>query len=133
MTGRPPKKVTQAQRDKVKLLKAAGWSNERIAAQIGMARNTLEDKFRAEIDFGADMEEAELLASAKAAAKKKNVAAIKWLAEKFATAGAAQRLVGRERPAPPAKAPKLGKNEERQRAAEKVGGKFAPPPPPKLH
>ena len=30
------------------------------------------------------------------------------------------------------KAPKLGKKEERQIAAQNVGGKYAPPEPPKL-
>lgn len=133
MAGRPRFQPTAKQRERVKLLKADGWSNERIAAQIGIAHDTLAAAFKSEIEFGADAKRIELIEAMERAAKKGNASAGKWLHDRFAAAGAAQQLVNRERPAEGPKAEKLGKREERQQAAEKVRGKFAPPAPPKLH
>ncbi len=106
-------KPTRAQRERVKLLKADGWSNERIAALIGVARNTLEAAFAAEIEFGADQKKAEVLEDLKAASKKGNASAARQLLDRFDTAKAL-----RPEPTIAPKPPKLGKKQIEQQAAE---------------
>lgn len=137
MAGRPPFKPTYAQRERVKMLKADGWPNERIARNLEIARNTLEKVFPEELEHGADEAQAELMGWAVKAAKKGNASMVKWLAERYAAARAAQQVASRE-VAPPVeepKAAKLGKKEIQQQSAEAITGKFAPPPAPerKLH
>lgn len=141
MAGRPRFKPTKPQRDRVKLLKAMGWSNERIAAQVldkkgkPICRNTLETVFASELLHGADAKRVENIEAMQRAAMKGNASAGKWLDEKYAAGRAAEQLEGREspasqpRPEQPA-AEKPGKKELRQEAAGRVTGKFAPPPPP---
>ena len=131
-TGRPEFKPTGVQRDRVMRLRADGWSQERIARQIGVDVGTLNKHFAGELEHGADIKRELLLEWAEKAAKKGNATLIKWLHERQTASSAADQLKSRES-APEPKAPKLGKKEERQKAAEQVGGKFAPPPPPKLH
>ena len=121
---RPRFKPTSAQRDLVKLLKADGWPNERIATYFGIARNTLETTFAPEIEFGADFKRAKLLEWMQAAARKGSVAAGRWLAARFDAVAAAAAIEKKQ--------PKLGKKERQQEAAQKVKGKFAPPAPPKF-
>jgi folate-binding Fe-S cluster repair protein YgfZ len=136
MTGRPRFKPTKQQRDRVKLLKAMGWSNERIAAQIlvkgkPIARNTLEDRFADDLQFGADAKRLENIEAMEKAAKKGNASAGKWLAERYDAARAAEQVDARAQTAGPApRQEKLGKKEARHEAANRVTGKFAPPPPP---
>jgi len=50
--GRPPFEPTDRQRQDVKLCKAVGWSNEEIAAYIGVSRNTLAEHFVEELAHG---------------------------------------------------------------------------------
>ncbi|CAB4167428.1 hypothetical protein UFOVP860_19 [uncultured Caudovirales phage] len=135
MAGRPRFKPTKKQRERVKLLKADGWSNERIAAQLTISRNTLEAAFATELELGADAKRVENLEAAEAAAKKGNASAIKWLAGRFDLARVAHQGVSLESPAETeeARSPKLGKKEQQQRDATKIAGKFAPPEPPKVH
>lgn len=136
MAGRPSFKPTKAQRERVKLLKADGWSNERIARNLGIARNTLELHFAGELSDGADLKSAEILTAMEKAAKSGNVSAGKWLHERFAQARAARELENRASAPAPAEEErheKLGKKEEKLNAAKAITGKFAPPPPPKLH
>jgi hypothetical protein len=132
MVGRPPFKPTKAQRDAVKLMKADGWSNERIAAQLEVARNTLEKAFATELEFGADSKRLKVLKDLDKASSKGNASASKQLLERYEVAKAAQVLRDREQPGEPAREAKLGKKEQQQQAAEQVTGKFAPPPAPKL-
>jgi hypothetical protein len=47
---RPPYEATEKDRNKVQLLLAAGWSNERIANAIGASLSTIERHFRAELN-----------------------------------------------------------------------------------
>ncbi len=134
--GRPKFKPTPAQREKVMRLRADGWSIERIARSIGTDHETLRAAFPAELEHGADIKRAELLEYADKAAKKGNVAAIKWLSDQRSAARAANQLEERASKAPASSpevpvAPKLGKKQAQQQAAEKVTGKFAPPAPPK--
>lgn len=135
MAGRPRFKPKPKQRERVKLLKADGWSNERIAAQLAISRNTLEAAFALELEFGADAKRVENLEAAEKAAKKGNASAIKWLAGRFDLARVAHQVAARESPAEneEARSPKLGKKEQQQRDATKIAGKFAPPEPPKVH
>ena len=69
------------------------------------------------------------------AAKKGNVTAMKWLYGRFELARTAELLEQRAEPAAPPKQLNLGKKEQRQADAEKIVGKFEPPPGPtkKLH
>ncbi len=131
--GRPKFKPTPAQRDRVMRLRADGWSKERIARLIGTDHETLSANFAAELEHGADIKTDALLEAAERGAKKGNAALIKWLSDRQSAARAGRQL--EERAAPPAEAPtrKLGKKEERQEAAARVGGKYATPAGPKLH
>ena len=79
MPGRPSTKPTKAQRDRVMLCVADGWSHQRIAAALGIASGTLERHFNWELELGGDRKRLELLDVAYEAAKKGNVSAIKWL------------------------------------------------------
>ncbi|AFA44843.1 hypothetical protein [Rhodobacter capsulatus] len=47
--GRPSFEVTERNRNKVKLLLAMGWANERVAGAIGCSLATLKRYFRAEL------------------------------------------------------------------------------------
>lgn len=55
MTGRPPFRPTTAQRQHVQELASAGLSHSGIASAIGISRNTLEDRFAAELQRGVQM------------------------------------------------------------------------------
>lgn len=133
MAGRPRFKPTSKQRERVKLLKAVGWSNERIAAQIGISPDTLASAFANEIQFGADAKRIENIEAMEKAAKKGNASAGKWLHEQFAAAKASEQLGARETASPEVKPPKLGKKDQQQEAAGRVAGIFAPPAPPVKH
>lgn len=115
MTGRPPFKPTAPQRNRVKLLKAAGWSNERIAAQMEISRNTLEDRFAAELEFGADAKRLEVMENLLRASKRGNASASKQLLERFDQAPTLRPDAASETAAPEEK---LGKKEALQRQAE---------------
>lgn len=118
MTGRPRFKPTKAQRNRVKLMKAAGWSNERIAAQIGVARNTLEKALAAELEFGADSKKLQVMENLEKASGKGNASASKQLLDMFDVASTL-RPDGGDLPAPqPEREPRLGKKERLQREAE---------------
>ena len=52
--GRPEFEPTQRQRDDVKLWASDDWTEDRMAAQIGISRNTLRKHFADEIQYGAD-------------------------------------------------------------------------------
>jgi len=52
--GRPEFEPTQRQRDDVKLWAADDWTEDRMASQLGISRNTLRKHFAEEIQYGAD-------------------------------------------------------------------------------
>ena len=52
--GRPEFEPTQRQREDVRLWAADDWSEERMAQQLGIARETLRKHFADEIQYGAD-------------------------------------------------------------------------------
>ena len=123
-SGRPPYQPTDEEREKVRVLKAGGMSNEAIAAALGISEPTLTKYFSSDIEVGAAKVTAEIMMARYNSAKAGNVAAQNKVLE---LAGAVR---AQEKRAPAE--PKPGKKEERQAAAERVKGKFAPPEPPKL-
>lgn len=135
--GRPEFKPTKGQRDRVMRLRADGWSIERIARVMGVDFRTVAKHFAEELEHGADIKTDALLEYAEKGAKKGNNANIKWLGERYRLARAARQIEERAgqavETATAPKPEKLGKKEERLKAAQEVTGKFAPPPPPKLH
>jgi len=145
--GRPKRKATAAEREQVRLLRADGWSKQRIARLLGTDHETLRKLFAEELEHGADMKRAELIAHANKAAKKGNVTAIRWLHDRSETARAAEQMERLARGAPPAETPTapppaeretIGKKQERRREASTIAttdSTFATPPPPprKLH
>jgi hypothetical protein len=123
-SGRPQYAPTDEEREKVRVLKAGNMSIEAIAVAMGIAVHTLTKHFAADLEVGAAKITAEIMMARYNSAKGGNVTAQNKLLE---VAGAV-RAQDRRAPAEP----KPGKKEERQAAAEKVSGKFAPPEPPKL-
>lgn len=134
--GRPPRQVKKGERERVMRLRADGWSIERIARLLKTDHETLRKLFAEELEHGADIKTDALLEYAERSAKRGSQASIKWLSERYAAATAARQLEARgSAPAKEAEAkpPKLGKKEQQQVDAGKVGGIFAPPPAPKVH
>lgn len=117
MAGRPPFKPTKEQRSDVELLKADGWSNERIALQLRISRPTLEAHFADELQYGADSVRLENLKNLRKMAKK-NASAAKQLNDRLDLV-ATRRPDGGDAPQQEtAKVTKLGKKEDLQRQAE---------------
>lgn len=128
--GRPQFKPTSALRRKVEELLTGGMSKDECARAIGCSTPTLEKHFEEELANGIAKKRAEVIGLLFKSARKGNVTAQKKLEEMSRVSGAAEAVTGRE-----PKAPRLGKKEERQVAAEAVASgtsKFAPPTPPKL-
>lgn len=109
--GRPEFEPTYRHRDDVRLWKLDGWSDDRIAAALGIARNTLLKHFGEELTFGADQLRTRNLRNLQRAADNCNVSAINALL----------RLSGLEPPAPiPAQQPQ---QDEVAPPEEKLGKK----------
>lgn len=82
--GRPRFEVTERNLNKVKLLLALGWANDRIAAAIDCSLATLKRYFRAELaerDKARDRLEAERVMVAAEAAMNGNVGAMRVLSQ----------------------------------------------------
>lgn len=126
-SGRPPYEPTDEDREKVRVLKAGGMSNEAIAEVVGISEPTLRKHFSSDLEIGGAKVAAEVLMARYRSALGGNVSAQNKMLEQIGAATAAGKVKQRE-----AKAPKLGKKQEQQQAAEKVGGKFSVPLPPKL-
>lgn len=130
--GRPQFKPTAAQRNRVRVLKADNWSQERIARLLGIDADTLAKHFAEELSHGADIKLAEVLDHADRGVRKGNASLIKWVTERRLIARAAREMEERANGPTEAepKLEKLGKKEQRQRDAGAVSGKFAPPAGP---
>ncbi|WP_085043850.1 hypothetical protein [Ensifer aridi] len=100
-------------------------SLEAIAEAVGISEPTLRKHFSSELDRGTAKVRADLLMARYRSAMGGNVAAQNKMIEQVSAAQAQEKRA-------PAKAQKLGKKEERQVAAQNVGGRFAPPMAPKL-
>ncbi len=59
--GRPSYKKDKENQSTVSVLRAAGWSQSRIARYLGCDEKTLRKHFSRELDFGADIVEAQCL------------------------------------------------------------------------
>lgn len=123
-SGRPAYAPTDDEREKVRVLKAGGMSNEAIAEAIGISEPTLRKHFSSELDRATAKVRADLMMARYRSAMGGNVAAQNKMIEQVSAAQV------QEKRAP--KPEKLGKKEERQLAAQNVGGRFAPPSAPKL-
>lgn len=138
--GHPFFSPTIADRIKVEQLLACGMSQDDIARAIGITKPTLIKHFPEEIATGALRKRAEVIQMIFKSADKGVVSAQKYLEEVTRITTAADAVHARG--AVPAKdeevivprAPKLGKKEERNLAAERVAesGLYAPPRAPKL-
>jgi len=127
-SGRPEYAPTDDEREKVRVLKAGGMSNEAIAEAVGISEPTLRKHFSSELDRGTAKVRADLLMARYRSAMGGNVAAQNKMIEQVAASQAQEKRSPEKRE----KREKLGKKEERQVAAQNVGGRFAPPVAPKL-
>ncbi|KFB10346.1 hypothetical protein [Nitratireductor basaltis] len=125
--GRPEFEPSDEQREKVRVLRASGMSQEEIAEALDISVPTLRKHFSFELKIGSAKVTADVLMARYRSAMGGNVSAQNKMLEQLGAATAEQKVKQRE-----TKAPKLGKKEEQQIAAQNVGGKFAPPTPPKL-
>lgn len=126
-SGRKEFAPTDDEREKVRVLKAGGMSNEAIAEAIGVSEPTLRKHFPSELDRGTAKVRADLLMARYRSAMGGNVSAQTKMLELVGASAAGAKIKEREKVAP-----KVGKKEAQQQAAENVDGKFAPPAGPKL-
>lgn len=84
--GRPEFEPTQRQRDDVQLWAADGWTEIRMARQLGIAKNTLRKHFAEDIEFGADRVRTAALRDLKRGSAQGKTAASRTLLELSGTA-----------------------------------------------
>lgn len=123
-SGRKAYAPSDEEREKVRVLKAGGMSNEAIAEAVGISEPTLTKHFSSDLEIGAAKVTADVLMARYRSAIGGNVSAQNKMLEQVG----AVRAQEKRSPA----TPKLGKKEERQIAARNVGGRFATRQPPKL-
>lgn len=140
--GRPPHMATEGNRNKVMLLLALGWEEAKVAAALAITLPTLRKHYFRELKVRVEARarlEASMMMGLAAKALSGDVPAtreIRRVFEKLDLAETDQSFRGTAAGARrgEAKAPKLGLKEQRQQAAEQIGGKFAPgAPPSKYH
>lgn len=122
--GQPPWNPDAKTRQRVCRLVSVGLTHGAIALRLGISGPTLRKHCSKELIDGADLARAELFEMMFGAADKGNVAAMKALRELQSAAGARDSIMREaEKPseAPAPRPEKLGKKEERLRAAEKAG------------
>lgn len=118
--GRPEYAPTDDEREKVRVLKASGMSQEAIAEAIGISVPTLAKHFTSELDRGTAKVRADLLMARYRSAMGGNVAAQNKMIEQVGAAAAEQSRVPARAPSKPTKAPKLDKEEWALAAADAV-------------
>lgn len=134
--GRPPHVVTHEKRLKVMLLLALEKTEDEVAAAIGISGPTLRKHYFRQLKVRGDARlrlDGEIMAALAREAAGGNVGALKALTamlDKHDQVKLAKTVSNRQsaQPAPPP----LGKKEKAKAAAGQVGGKFAPPPQPRL-
>lgn len=99
---------------------ACGDPQETIARAIGISVETLQKHFPEELATGYARKRKQVVDMLFAGAARGNATLIKRVEEMTRTAGAAADFSRAEQPAKPAKAPKLGKKEVAQKAADDV-------------
>lgn len=125
--GRPEYRPSIADREIVEQMKFCGESDATIARALRIDPDTLRKHFPDELADGYASRRRQVIGLLFEQATNGNTAATKKLEEMGRMTRASESIDSR---APVA--PKLGKKEEQQQAAERVEGKFAPPEPPKL-
>lgn len=108
-------------------MKFCGETHAVIARALSLDVRTMEKHFADELENGHANRRRQVIGWMFDTAEKGNASMQKHLDALGRVSGAAEAVEGRAKPGP-----KLGKKEQRQAAAEQVGGKFAPPAPPKL-
>lgn len=125
--GRPAHAPSRASRDKVNLLLALGWSNERIANAIGVSAPTLRKCYRGELKtrlLARDRLDARVAEKLFEGVNAGNVGAVKEfrkLVERNDQMEAARSFDRPTAQAAKPKAEKLGKKEAARKAAETAG------------
>lgn len=117
--------------EKVSVLKASGLTVEQIAARLVLSEPTLRKYYFRELSAASALAEAVLTEAMWDKAKAGNVSAARFIRETFGKGdakAAEERIASR-----PARAAPLGLKEQRQEAAQQIGGRFATPPAPKPH
>ncbi|NLS07619.1 hypothetical protein HGP14_30615 [Rhizobium sp. P32RR-XVIII] len=127
--GRPSYRPSLEDRKTVEEMKFVGESDNTIARSLGIDPDTLRKHFPDELADGHAQRRKEVIGLLFKSARDGNVAAQKKLEEMGRASGAADAVKARETKA---SEPRRGKKEEQKAAAKAVGGKFAPPTPPKL-
>lgn len=133
--GRPPHVPTDEKRRTIIQLLAFGWTVEKIAAALAITPPTLRKNYFRELKTKTEARfrvEAKLISALMSEAEAGNVAAIdKYFKrlDKHDLDDLAERVKTRGQPEAE---PTRGKKQQQKEAAGKVGGKFAPPPAPKL-
>lgn len=134
--GRPEFVAKLDDRTKVEMLVFSGMQIADIARVIGVSTPTLRKHFAEEIANGRAKVGAEIMIAQITSAKAGNVSAQKACLERARLLDVDESVRARGNQVVDAvmlpRAEKLGKKEERQRAAEAVTGKFAPPAGPTL-
>lgn len=127
--GRPSFEKTEEKQELVVSLKAAGWTNERIAKQMHCDVKTLRKHFSQELSEAVDMLEAEAIMSITKRMRDGNVSAarhILTLSEKGRAAPPERKVKEVDPVADDGQAdPKLGKKERLKEAAKKPTGSWA--------
>ncbi|WP_085025282.1 helix-turn-helix domain-containing protein [Ensifer aridi] len=125
--GRPPYEPNERDRNKIKLLLALGWSNERISNAIGRSPATVKRYFRAELkqrDAMRDRLDARRFEIAMEQANAGNVAALKELGkmiERSDTMLIDARLRQAQGDRKSEKEQPIGKKEQQKEAAKTAG------------
>lgn len=117
--GKPPYEPKAADRHNVELMKADGWSDDRIAHRLGISRPTLLKYFDDELQYGLDSQRLRVLGYLDVAASKGNASAAKML---MGIMDAAQGIGVVEGDQPrPARVRPAGKKEVEHEAAMTAG------------
>lgn len=114
--GRPKYEPNLTDRNAVRLMKADGWADDRIARRLKISRNTLLKAYREELQDGADAVREIALRNLMRASNKGNVAASNALLKLSGLEPPTPTAPERKPDAPPAE--KIGKKEAAKIAAQ---------------
>ncbi|RLP22254.1 hypothetical protein [Mesorhizobium sp. YM1C-6-2] len=126
--GRPEYQPKIEDRQTVEEMRYCGESETVIARALGIDPDTLRKHFVEELANGHANRRKEVIGLMFKSARDGNASNQKRLEEIGRAVGADESVKGRGK----TKEPPVGKKEAKQKAAEQVGGKFAPPEPPRL-
>jgi hypothetical protein len=119
--------------EKIIKSRGTGASTEAVAMFVGLDEKTLRKYYSRQLKIGAEVYRLMLVDRLDAQSASNNTSATKALLAltQRGEAQAAREAVDERGKVEPRSAP-LGKKEERQQAAERIGGKYAPPAAPTL-